>query len=117
VHESVDAELVIAVACRRLTSGLRGRGLEARRGELARQSLALHAELDARRSELAAHRERSATLWRELDAGLRDDVEQIGVALESLLAAAPGDAIFALRPVAHAGKKDRAASRRDVVEE
>lgn len=117
VHESVDAELGIAVACRRLTSGLRGRGLEARRGELARRSLALRAELDARRAELAVHRQRSATLWRELDAGLRGDVEQIGVEIESLLAAAPRDRLDTSYRVARAGKKPRAASRRDVVEE
>jgi hypothetical protein len=115
LHESVDAELGIAVACRLLTSGLRGRGLEARRVELARRSLALRTELDARRAELAAHRERSAALWRQLDAGLRDEVEQIGVALESLLAA-PRDRMGTSSPVARAGKQDRAASRSDVVE-
>lgn len=113
-HDGVDAELAIAVACRRLTAGLRGRRRDARRDEIAAELHTLRTQLEVRRGDLAAHRERSAALWRVLDAGLRDDVEQIGVALDGLLASATGAGETTL---ARSGKKRLDVSHRDVVRE
>jgi tetratricopeptide (TPR) repeat protein len=87
--QALEAELRIAVACRRLTAGCRGRALAERRRELADQIRSLSEVLDQHRAEMAAHRERSATLWRAIDAGLREEVEVAGAAFERLLSASP----------------------------
>jgi len=107
-YEAAHAELSIAAACRRLESGYHGERLVARRRELVAQVQALKSQLDARRLDLAVHRERSATLWRSLDAALREGVEVVGVALERLLVPeAPSRA----RVVARAGKTKQGRGR------
>jgi len=83
-RESLDTEMKIAAACGRLLAGRRGRALAERRRELAAQIATLKDQLEERRSRLAEQRERSATLWRELDAELRESVDAVGADLDRL---------------------------------
>jgi hypothetical protein len=102
-HEALDAELLIAAACRRLTAGLRGRALQERRRELTARCETVRQQLDERRRDLAEQRERSATLWRQLDAELRTGAEEAIAAFERMLAEAASDE----RKVAPSGKTRR----------
>lgn len=84
-HDELQLQLHAGAAVDRLTAGLRGRALEARRRELTGTIAELSLRLDERRDRLAAQREMSAVLWRELDAELLASVEEVGDALARLL--------------------------------
>ena len=83
-HDELQVQLRAASAVERLTRGLRGAELDRRRRELLDASSALSRRLDERRDRLAAQRERSAVLWRQLDAELRTSVEEVGADLARL---------------------------------
>lgn len=84
-RRALEGDLGIADACRRLTSGCRGRELAERRREIVEQVEALKALLEERHEQFREQRRRSARRWREVDASLRDGVEEVGAALERLL--------------------------------
>ncbi|MEW6269491.1 MAG: hypothetical protein AB1689_09375 [Thermodesulfobacteriota bacterium] len=84
--DALHAEMKVAAACRRLTAGYRGRALVQRKRELAERLRSLNQQLEKQRALLAEQRERSAALWRALDAELRESVEEVGAALTRLLA-------------------------------
>lgn len=80
-HDELQLHLQAGAAVDRLTGGLRGRELEEQRAQVSGEIAGLSRRLDERRGWLAAQREMSAVLWRELDAELLASVEQIGAQL------------------------------------
>lgn len=101
-HDELQVQLRAAVAVERLTRGLRGGALDERRRQLVGAAAALARRLEERRDRLAAKREMSAVLWRELDGELRASVEEVGADLARLLDRGVGN-------VAPAGKTARDA--------
>lgn len=99
-HDELQVQLRAAAAVDRLTRGLRGAPLDARRRELTDAAAALSHRLEERRDRLAAQREMSAVLWRELDGELDASVAEVGADLARLLDRGVGN-------VAPAGKTAR----------
>lgn len=85
-HGELQLQCTAGAAVDRLTGGLRGTALDARRRRIEEEIAELSRRLDERRDRLAAQREMSAVLWRELDAELRESVEEVGTELARLLA-------------------------------
>lgn len=84
-HDELQLRMRAVAAAVRLTHGLRGRELDERRRQLAADLAGLSRRLEERRDRLAAQREMSAVLWRELDAELYASVEEVGAELADLL--------------------------------
>lgn len=84
-HDELQLRMRAVGAVARLTHGLRGRELEDRRRQLAADVAGLSRRLEERRDRLAAQREMSAVLWRELDAELYASIEEVGSELGHLL--------------------------------
>ncbi|MBY0277858.1 hypothetical protein K2Z84_21195 [Candidatus Binatia bacterium] len=85
-HGELQLQCTAGAAVDRLTGGLRGAALDQRRRRLEEEVAELSRRLEERHARLAAQREMSAVLWRELDAELLESVEEVGSELARLLA-------------------------------